>query len=144
VNGPYNYVADGNIGEWIRTLDRARGLGAQVVGPGHGALGDATVLADQQLFFQELYRVVTAAAKGKSPAQVQEAVAAMRAELGANARIARYLGDGFAAQVAKVYNENTGQSFPDRRAEADAERVHRGSHHDDGARDETAPAGHTN
>ena len=46
----------------------------------------------------------------------------MRAELGANARIARYVGDGFAAQVAKAYNEITGQSFPDRRAEADAER----------------------
>ena len=140
VNGPYNYVADGNIGEWIRTLDRVRALGAQVVGPGHGALGDATVLADQQLFFKELYRVVTAAAKGKSPAQVQEAVVAMRAELGANSRIARYLGDGFAAQVAKVYNEATGQSFPDRRAQADAERVHRGTHHGDGARDEAAPA----
>ena len=144
VNGPYNYVGDGNIGEWIRTLDRARGLGAQVVGPGHGPLGDATVLADQQLFFQELYRVVTAAAKGKSPAQVQETVVGMRAELGANARIARYLGDGFAGQVAKAYNEITGQSFPDRRAEADAERMHRGSHHDDGSPDETAHAGHPN
>ena len=143
VNGPWNYVGDGNIGEWIRTLDRVRALGAQVVGPGHGPLGDATVLADQQLFFKELYRVVTAA-KGKSPAQVQEAVVAMKAELGANPRIARYLGDGFAAQVAKVYNEITGQSFPDRRAQADAERMHRGTHHDDGARDEAAHGGRTN
>ena len=64
----------------------------------------------------------------------------MRAELGANSRIARYLGDGFAAQIAKVYNEVTGQSFPDRRAQADAERKHRGTHHGEGARDEAAPA----
>jgi cyclase len=141
VNGPYNYVGDGNIGEWMQTLDRARGLGAKVVGPGHGPLGDATVLDDQQFFFKELYRVVTAAARGKAPAEVQGGIAAMKTELGADARIARYLGDGFAAQVAKVYNELTGQSFPDRRAEADAERGHRGTHHDDGERDEMGRGG---
>ena len=50
--------------------------------------------------------MVTAAAKGKSPAQVQEAVVAMRAELGANARIARYVGDGFAAQVARPHEKS--------------------------------------
>ncbi len=42
VNGPYNYVGDGQVGDWIQTLDRARALGAQVVGPGHGPLGAAS------------------------------------------------------------------------------------------------------
>jgi cyclase len=138
VNGPYNFVADGNVGDWIKTLDRARALGATVIGPGHGPLGDATLLDDQQLFFKELTRVVGAAAKGNSPAQVQAAVEGMRAELVANARIARYVPTGLAAQVAKVYNELTGQSFPDKQAELEAERVHRASHHGE---DTEPPAG---
>ena len=132
VNGPYNYVGDGQVGDWIKTLDRARELGAQVVGPGHGPLGAASVLEDQQTFFRELYRVVKVASEGKSPAEVQAAVEKLRAELAANPRIARYLGDSLAAQVAKVYNELTGQSFPDRRAEAEARRIHVAWHHDSG------------
>ncbi len=132
VNGPYNYVGDGQVGDWIHTLDRARELGAQAVGPGHGPLGPASILEDQQTFFKEMYRTVKAASEGKSPAEVQAAVEKLRAELAANARIARYVGDPFAAQVAKVYNELTGQSFPDRRAEAEAQRIHVAWHHDAG------------
>jgi cyclase len=131
VNGAYNYVGDGQVGDWIRTLDRARALGAQGVGPGHGPYGDGTVIDDQQLFFKELYRVVKAAG-GKSPADVQSGVEGMRTELTANTRIARYVGKGFASQVAKVYNELTGQSFPDRQAEAEAQRVHLARHHGKG------------
>lgn len=135
VNGAYNYVGDGHVGDWIRTLDRARELGAQGVGPGHGPYGPGSLLEDQQLFFKELYRVVKAAAEGKSPAEVQSTVERLRAELAANARIARYVGSGFASQVAKVYNELTGQSFPDRSAEAEAQRIHLARHHgeDEGA-----------
>jgi cyclase len=136
VNGPYNYVGDGNVGEWIGTLDRARALGAQVVGPGHGPLGDASVLEDQQTYFKELIRVVKAASAGKSAAEVQASVDKMKAELVANARITRYIGREFAAQVGKVYNELTGQSFPERRAELEAERRHAASHHGDAGEDE--------
>jgi glyoxylase-like metal-dependent hydrolase (beta-lactamase superfamily II) len=136
VNGPYNYVGDGNVGEWVGTLDRARALGAQVVGPGHGPLGEASVLEDQQTFFKELIRVVKAASAGKTTSEVQASVDKMKAELAANSKIARYLGDDFAAQVGKVYNELTGQSFPDRRAETDAERRHTASHHGDAGDDE--------
>jgi glyoxylase-like metal-dependent hydrolase (beta-lactamase superfamily II) len=136
VNGPYNYVGDGNVGEWIVTLDRARALGAQVVGPGHGPLGDASVLEDQQTYFKELIRVVKAASAGKGAAEVQASVDKMKAELIANSRIARYVGKEFAAQAGKVYNELTGQSFPERRAELEAERRHAASHHGDAGEDE--------
>jgi len=136
VNGPYNYVGDGQVADWIKTLDRARELGAQVVGPGHGPLGPASVLEDQQTFFKELYRAVKAASEGKSPAEVQSAVEKLRAELAGNARIARYVGDPFAAQVAKVYSELTGQAFPDRRAEAEAQRIHVAWHHGAGEDEE--------
>jgi hypothetical protein len=142
VNGAWNYVGDGHVGEWIRTLDRARELGAVSIGPGHGPYGPGSVLDDQQLYFKELYRVVGAAAKGKSAADVQRGVEALRAELAANARIARYIGDGFAGQAAKVYNEITGQSFPDKAAEADAQRRHLASHHGDAGGGHAAGAAH--
>jgi cyclase len=129
VNGAYNYVGDGHVGDWIRTLDRARALGAQNIGPGHGPWGPASVLDDQQLFFKEIYRVVKGAGEGKAAADVQAAVDGWKAELSANARIARYVGSGFASQVAKVYNELTGRSFPDKTAEAEAQRRHLARHH---------------
>ena len=36
--GAYNFTGDGNIGEWIKTLEAAKKLGAKVVCPGHGPM----------------------------------------------------------------------------------------------------------
>ena len=129
VNGPYNFVADGNIASWIRTLASVSDLGALKVGPGHGPLGEASVLQDQATYFQELTAAVTAASKGRTPEAVQSAIPALRVELLKNTRVARYVGDGFPAQVAKVYNELTGLTLPDRQAEVQAERTHVAWHH---------------
>ncbi len=129
VNGPYNFVGDGHISSWIRTLAGVAGLGASRVGPGHGPLGDAAVLEDQSAYFQELTAAVTAASTGGTPATVQAAIPSIRARVVKNTRIARYVGDGFPAQVAKVYNELTGLTLPDRRAEVQAERTHVAWHH---------------
>ena len=128
VNGPYNFVGDGDTGRWIATLERAHALGALIVGPGHGPLGTGAVVADQRQFFIELRRVVTAASAGRSADQVQASIASMRAELAKNTSIARYIGDEFAAQVAKVYQEVTGGALPDGRAEAQARQQHQGRH----------------
>jgi glyoxylase-like metal-dependent hydrolase (beta-lactamase superfamily II) len=54
VNGPYNYMADGDSGQWVKTLAAAKKLGAQLICPGHGPMGPAKVLDDQQSFF---YRI---------------------------------------------------------------------------------------
>jgi glyoxylase-like metal-dependent hydrolase (beta-lactamase superfamily II) len=129
VNGPYNYVGDGHVGDWIATLDRVRALAPLTVGPGHGPAADGSLLEDQQTYFRELYRVVRAASEGKRPDDVQAAVEDLRGRITANPRVARYAGASFAAHVAKVYNELTGQSFPDARGEGDAERAHRAAHH---------------
>jgi glyoxylase-like metal-dependent hydrolase (beta-lactamase superfamily II) len=51
VNGAYNYTGDGNIGEWIKTLEAVKKLGAKVVCPGHGPMGGPELLEDQQAFF---------------------------------------------------------------------------------------------
>jgi cyclase len=128
VNGPYNFVGDGDTGRWIATLERAHALGALIVGPGHGPLGTGAVVADQRQFFVELRRVVTAASAGRSADQVQASIASMRAELAKNASIARYVGDPFPAQVAKVYRELTGGALPDGRAEDQARQQHQGWH----------------
>jgi len=50
VNGPYNYVGDGDVGKWVATLDAARKLDAKIVCTGHGPRSTGTVLDDQQVF----------------------------------------------------------------------------------------------
>ncbi|HCC58518.1 MAG TPA: hypothetical protein DEQ47_14920, partial [Solibacterales bacterium] len=114
VNGPYNYVNDGDTGKWIATLDAARKLGARVVCPGHGARADEALLGDQQLYFKELRERVGAMVQSKkSPREMVHAVEQIRAELTAKPQIARYVSkEGLPAQVEKVYREMTGESFP--------------------------------
>ena len=116
VNGPYNFLGDGDTGAWIETLDKVSALGAVTVGPGHGPLGQASVIKDQQTFFRELRRVV------------QAAIPSMRDELRRNPSIARYVDDDIAGQVGKVYTELTRHTLPDRKAEIDAERTHAAWH----------------
>jgi len=114
VNGPYNFVGDGNVEKWIGTLGAAKKLGAQAVCPGHGARGAANVLDDQQLFFKTLSESVRKRINEKQNArQVFESVRQIQSEIEAQPQIARYAGkDGIGAQVEKVYNEMTGENFP--------------------------------
>jgi glyoxylase-like metal-dependent hydrolase (beta-lactamase superfamily II) len=112
VNGPFNFVGDGDIREWIETLGKARKLPATKVGPGHGPLGEATVLADQQAYFQELHRLVSSAkSEVKTPAEMQARVAGIREQIVKNRSIARYVGEGFSAQVEKAWVELGGEAF---------------------------------
>ena len=118
VNGPYNFTGDGHIAKWIRTLEAAKKLGAATVCPGHGPVGTATLLDDQQAFFVELTKQVKRLAR-KKPEEVKAAVESIRFELQANDRIARYVGDSLAAQVEKVYVERGGKPFLPAKASAD-------------------------
>src|SRR5881394_2502665 len=58
VNGAYNYVGDGDTEQWIKTLEAARKLGATVICPGHGPIGAADVLDDQQTYFKALRKEI--------------------------------------------------------------------------------------
>jgi glyoxylase-like metal-dependent hydrolase (beta-lactamase superfamily II) len=112
VNGPYNFVGDGNIAEWIDTLNEARKLDPRTVGPGHGPLSDGSVLADQQAFFEELRTLVAEAKKQvKTAAEMKARVPALREALVKKASITRYVGDDFPAQVEKVWTEMGGEAF---------------------------------
>ena len=114
VNGPHNYVGDGNVEEWVKTLDAAQKLGAKTVCPGHGERAGAEVLGDQQAYFRALREQVGRMVSAKkSPAEIQQAMGRMQAEVSSNRRIARYVSkDGFAAQIEKVFQEMTGEKFP--------------------------------
>ncbi|HEV8148403.1 MAG TPA: MBL fold metallo-hydrolase [Bryobacteraceae bacterium] len=63
VNGPYNYTADANIGNWPKVVEKAQALAVDRVLPGHGPAGGKEVLAGQRAFFLELHSSVSAAIK---------------------------------------------------------------------------------
>ena len=117
VNGPYNFVGDGDVGKWIATLDAAKKLGAKIVCTGHGPRSVSSVLDDQQAFFKALQDQVGVRLAHADPKQAQAQIETVRTELRANPQIARYVGgpsprgDLFTAQVQKVYEELTGKKL---------------------------------
>ena len=111
VNGPYNYAGDGNIGDWIKTLEAVKKLQPKIVCPGHGPRGGPELLEEQQAFFIALQDEVKKMA-GKTPAQAEAAVPTIMATLKKNPRIARYAGNFLPAQVEKAFIEQGGQPFP--------------------------------
>jgi glyoxylase-like metal-dependent hydrolase (beta-lactamase superfamily II) len=131
VNGPYNFVGDGDVEKWVATLDAAKKLGAQRICPGHGPQGSAAVLDDQQAFFKQLREQVGALVKAqKSTAEIYQSIPKIGEMLKSQQQIARYVDDnGLPAQVEKVYHEMTGQSFPEKNKPSAAARLlHRHSH----------------
>ncbi|MBV9483025.1 MAG: MBL fold metallo-hydrolase [Acidobacteria bacterium] len=117
VNGPYNYVGDGDVGKWVETLEVARKLEARIICTGHGPRSGATVLDDQQAYFKTLREQVGAIMTKVPREQAKPTIETIRANLKSNAQIARFVSgagssdDGFPAQVAKVYEELTGEKL---------------------------------
>ena len=63
VNGPYNYTADANIGNWPAVVRAASKLEVTDVLPAHGVPGGKEMLAGQRQYFVELRAAVAAAIK---------------------------------------------------------------------------------
>src|SRR5713226_8496005 len=63
VNGPYNYTADANIGNWPTVVRAAQKLAVEHVLPGHGGPGGKEVLDGQIQYMTELHKAVAAAVK---------------------------------------------------------------------------------
>lgn len=63
VNGPYNFTADGNVGNWPNVIRQAQKLAVDHVLPGHGAPGGKEVLEGQIQYMTELRKAVAAAVK---------------------------------------------------------------------------------
>ncbi|MGV3723162.1 MAG: MBL fold metallo-hydrolase [Actinomycetota bacterium] len=130
VNGPYNYTGDGNINEWIRTLDNAKKLNPKTVVPGHGAIGDGSLLEDQRQYFLAIRDHGRRLRDNyKSPVDAASRVESVKAQLLKNDRIKRYVGDFFSAQLEQAYVEAGGMPFPPKMAiRVKAKRGHAGDH----------------
>jgi glyoxylase-like metal-dependent hydrolase (beta-lactamase superfamily II) len=117
VNGPYNFVGDGDTVKWVTTLEAAKRLGAQTICTGHGPRSVSSVLDDQQMFFKVLQEQVTLKLANRAPENVKAQIEGIRKTLKGNAQVARYVSDsgkddGFPSQVQKVYEELTGKTLP--------------------------------
>jgi hypothetical protein len=106
------------VGKWVATLDLARKLDAKIVCTGHGPRSTGTVLDDQQAFFKSLREQVGAVMTNVPPDQAKAKIEMIRATLKSNSQIARFVSDRaagsddvFPAQIAKVYEELTGNKL---------------------------------
>lgn len=127
VNGPHNFMGDGDSGEWIKTLEAAKKLKPKLICPGHGPMGGPELLDDQQSYFTELRKHVKKYAR-KKPEEVKEAVEEIKSAILKQERIARYVGNMFASQVEKVYTEMGGKPFSSPQASQDAHQQHAHAH----------------
>jgi glyoxylase-like metal-dependent hydrolase (beta-lactamase superfamily II) len=110
VNGPYNYTADGNVGNWPNVVRKAQKLDVRYVLPGHGPSGGREIMDGQAKFFIELRKAVEQAVKsGKKLDDIvtmkNDQPSATTIQLSANVKT--WTGNSLAAQVRDAYNEIT-------------------------------------
>jgi len=110
VNGPHNYTADANIGNWPDVIAKAEKLAVDHVLPGHGPDGGREVLSGQRTFFVELHKQVDAAVKQKKKL---EDIVKMDKDRPVSTTIQlpdsvkTWVGPGLAGQVKDAYTEIT-------------------------------------
>jgi glyoxylase-like metal-dependent hydrolase (beta-lactamase superfamily II) len=63
VNGPFNYTADANVGNWPKVVEAAQKLQVDYVLPGHGPSGGKEILEGQKQFMLALHAAAEGAAK---------------------------------------------------------------------------------
>ena len=63
VNGPYNFTADANVGNWPKVIRYAQALGATYVLPGHGPAGGPEILEGPGPLHERTLQVVDSAIK---------------------------------------------------------------------------------
>jgi glyoxylase-like metal-dependent hydrolase (beta-lactamase superfamily II) len=108
VNGPYNYTADGNVGNWPNVVKAAQKLNPTKVLPGHGPAGGPEVLSGELAFVNELMRAVKAAkASGKKLDQIvtMKDGKPVGTTLKLNDAVKNWVGDFLPAQVYDTWME---------------------------------------
>lgn len=108
-NGPYNYTADGNIGNWPKVIEGALKLDVTHVLPGHGEPGGKEVLTGQRDFMIELRTAAqTAVASGKKLGDLVKTENGKKiASVELPASVKHWVGGDFADQFTDAYNEVT-------------------------------------
>ena len=109
VNGPYNYTADGNIGNWPKVTAAAARLAVEHVLPGHGGPGGKEILEGQGRFMTELRHAVEAAVKqGKKLDDiVKKDGKKLTTSIPLPDSVKNWVGDGLGDQVRDAYEEIT-------------------------------------
>jgi len=109
VNGPYNYTADGNIGNWPRVIAAAMKLNVEHVLPGHGGAGGKEVMAGQRAFMLELHEAVARAIKaGKKLDDVVKSEGGRQTtSIQLPDSVKNWVGPGLPSQVKDAFNEIT-------------------------------------
>ncbi len=108
VNGPYNYTADGSIGNWPKVVEAAQKLDVQHVLPGHGPAGGTEILKGEREFMLELRKTVAAAVKqGK---KLDDLVTKNGEKLVSTSvtlpdAVKNWVGESLPAQVQDAFNE---------------------------------------
>jgi glyoxylase-like metal-dependent hydrolase (beta-lactamase superfamily II) len=114
VNGPYNFTADANVGNWPKVIHAAQTLTTQYVLPGHGPSAGPEILEGQARFMVELHKAVSAAIKqGKKledvvpPATttVHGSVQPATTTITLPASVSNWVGPGLPAQVRDTWDE---------------------------------------
>jgi len=109
-NGPYNYTADGNIGNWPKVTAAALKLNAEHVLPGHGGPGGKEVLEGQGRFMTELHSAVASAVKqGKKLDDIvkKNGDKLVSTSIHLPDSVKNWVGDGLPDQVRDAYEEIT-------------------------------------
>jgi cyclase len=110
VNGPFNYTADANIGNWPKVVGAAQKLDVQHVLPGHGGAGGTEILAGQAQFMIELHKAVqNAVAQGKKLPDIvkMDGTKLVSTSIQLPDGVRNWVGNGLAAQVKDTFEEIT-------------------------------------
>ena len=101
VNGPYNYMGDGDTHSWIGVIEELEKLRVETVAPGHGPPTDRSLLGKQKAFIRALHReVALGLSAGKGLKELQNSIRLPDS-------VSLHVGNWFESQVAKVYSEKT-------------------------------------
>jgi cyclase len=110
VNGPYNYMGDGNVGNWPNVVDHALKLDVTTVLPGHGVPGSRDVLLGEKQFIVELQKAVSGAVKSGKKLEdlvVKDGDKLTGAKVQLPDQVKNWVGEFFPGQIEVVYKEIT-------------------------------------
>src|SRR5713226_8465476 len=109
-NGPYNYLADANIGNWPRVVRQAEKLEIVHVLPGHGAPAGKEILDGEARFMTELYEAVQSSLnQGKRLADIvkMEGNKPLSTSVQLSDKVKNWVGETLPEQVKTTYEEIT-------------------------------------
>ncbi|MBI1941382.1 MAG: MBL fold metallo-hydrolase [Acidobacteria bacterium] len=104
LNGPYNYMGDGDSESWIKVLETAEKLNFDIILPGHGpvARDGKRILAGQKQFFIQLRKQV------KDLIEAKKSLDEIRSAVRLPDAVRNWVGKELPSQIEQVYKEMTG------------------------------------